>query len=146
MSENVSLDVFAKISDISKYLRKSIKAMPKYYQYSEGDEIKKLLRDMKFKAYLLQYQDCGEELYFMAQHLKILLDECLEEKALLMKGPYTIYKPRKKDLGADSLDCVEIAMELEKEFGITISDEDMEKHWTTVQEIVSYMENRVSNK
>lgn len=51
-----------------------------------------------------------------------------------------------KDLGADSLDCIEIAMELEKEFGITIPDEDMEKHWTTVQEIVSYMENRVSNK
>lgn len=32
-------------------------------------------------------------------------------------------------------------MELEKEFRITMPDEDMEKHWTTVQEIVSYMEN-----
>ena len=29
------------------------------------------------------------------------------------------------DLGADSLDAVEITLDLEREFGITISDEDM---------------------
>ena len=32
-----------------------------------------------------------------------------------------------KDLGADSLDTVELIMEFEKEFGITIPDEDAEK-------------------
>ncbi|MEL6614837.1 MAG: acyl carrier protein, partial [Bacteroidota bacterium] len=31
------------------------------------------------------------------------------------------------DLGADSLDTVELIMEFEKEFGITIPDEDAEK-------------------
>ena len=31
------------------------------------------------------------------------------------------------DLGGDSLDCVELIMELEKEFGISIKDEDAEK-------------------
>lgn len=30
------------------------------------------------------------------------------------------------DLGADSLDAVEITLDLEREFGITISDEDMD--------------------
>lgn len=32
----------------------------------------------------------------------------------------------KDDLGADSLDTVELAMAFEKEFGIEISDEDVE--------------------
>lgn len=96
MCEDAKLDVYAKISDISRYLRRSIKQMPRYYLYSEGDKIKELLREMKFKAFLLQSKDCSEELYFMALNLKILLDECLEDKALLMKGPYTIYEPRKK--------------------------------------------------
>lgn len=34
---------------------------------------------------------------------------------------------RFEDLGADSLDAVEIAMALEEQFGIEISDEDGEK-------------------
>ena len=34
------------------------------------------------------------------------------------------------DLGLDSLDCVEIIMELEKEFGISISDEKTDKCYT----------------
>lgn len=51
-----------------------------------------------------------------------------------------------KDLGADSLDCVEIAMGLEKDFEITISNEDIAKHWITVQEIISYIEGRVESK
>lgn len=45
-----------------------------------------------------------------------------------------------KDLGADSLDTVELIMEFEKEFGITIPDEDAEKI-QTVQDAISYVEN-----
>ena len=44
-----------------------------------------------------------------------------------------------KDLGADSLDTVEIIMEFEKEFGITIPDEDAEKI-ATVGDAISYIE------
>lgn len=95
MSEDVNLDVYVKASDMSKYLRASIKRMPNYYRYDIGDEIKKLLRDIKFKALLLQYTDCKEELYFMLLHLKLLLDECIDDGILPMKGPYTIYEPRK---------------------------------------------------
>ena len=43
------------------------------------------------------------------------------------------------DLGADSLDTVELVMALEEEFGIEIPDEDAEKI-TKVKEAVSYIE------
>lgn len=45
----------------------------------------------------------------------------------------------KDDLGADSLDVVELVMELEDEFGLEISDEDAEKI-TTVGEVVNYIQ------
>lgn len=43
------------------------------------------------------------------------------------------------DLGADSLDTVELIMEFEKEFEISIPDEDAEKI-TTVGEAIKYIE------
>ena len=43
------------------------------------------------------------------------------------------------DLGADSLDTVELVMALEEEFGIEISDEDAEKI-QTVGDVVKYIE------
>ena len=42
------------------------------------------------------------------------------------------------DLGADSLDTVELVMALEEEFGCEIPDEDAEKI-TTVKEAVAYL-------
>ncbi|MDP5273406.1 acyl carrier protein [Chengkuizengella axinellae] len=45
----------------------------------------------------------------------------------------------KDDLGADSLDVVELIMELEDEFEMEISDEDAEKI-NTVGEVVNYIE------
>ncbi len=45
------------------------------------------------------------------------------------------------DLGADSLDIVELVMALEEEYELEISDEDAEKI-KTVQDIVSYIEGR----
>ena len=44
-----------------------------------------------------------------------------------------------KDLGADSLDTVELIMEFEKEFDIQIPDEDAEKI-TTVGDAIKYIE------
>lgn len=44
-----------------------------------------------------------------------------------------------KDLGADSLDTVELIMEFEKEFGITIPDEEAEKI-STVGDAIAYIE------
>ena len=47
------------------------------------------------------------------------------------------------DLGADSLDTVELVMALEEEFGIEIPDEDAEK-MTNVGEAVRYVEEKAS--
>ncbi|MNP28541.1 Acyl carrier protein [compost metagenome] len=46
------------------------------------------------------------------------------------------------DLGADSLDIVEIVMEIEDEFGVEISDADAEKI-ETVGDIVRYISSNV---
>ncbi|MDF5724178.1 MAG: acyl carrier protein [Rhizonema sp. PD38] len=47
------------------------------------------------------------------------------------------------DLGADSLDTVELVMALEEEFDIEIPDEAAEKI-TTVQEAADYINNKVA--
>ena len=44
-----------------------------------------------------------------------------------------------QDLGADSLDTVELIMEFEKEFGVQIPDQDAEGI-TTVGDAISYIE------
>ncbi len=46
------------------------------------------------------------------------------------------------DLGADSLDTVELIMEFEKEFDITIPDEDAEQI-ATVGDAIKYLEEKV---
>ncbi len=46
-----------------------------------------------------------------------------------------------EDLGADSLDTVELVMAFEEEFDIEIPDEDAEK-LTTVGEAVTYLEKK----
>ncbi|MCU9593124.1 acyl carrier protein [Caldibacillus thermolactis] len=49
----------------------------------------------------------------------------------------------KDDLGADSLDVVELVMELEDEFDLQFSDEDSEKI-VTVGDAVSYIESKIN--
>ncbi|HKT07927.1 MAG TPA: acyl carrier protein [Gemmatimonadaceae bacterium] len=48
-----------------------------------------------------------------------------------------------EDLGADSLDTVELVMEFEKEFNIDIPDEDAEK-LRTVGDAMNYLKTKVS--
>jgi len=51
-----------------------------------------------------------------------------------------------KDLGADSLDLVELIMTMEEKFGIRIPDEDAER-LITVQDAVDYLVERgISNE
>ena len=49
------------------------------------------------------------------------------------------------DLGADSLDTVELVMAFEEEFGIEIPDEDAEKI-TRVKEAIEYIEGHAKKK
>ena len=48
------------------------------------------------------------------------------------------------DLGADSLDAVELIMALEEKFGIEIPDDDAEK-LKTVNDATKYIENKTNN-
>lgn len=50
----------------------------------------------------------------------------------------------KDDLGADSLDVVELVMRFEEEFDIEISDEDADKI-KTVKDATDYLEKRKHN-
>ena len=47
------------------------------------------------------------------------------------------------DLGADSLDIVELIMEFEQKFGIEISDEDAGNNIITVGDAISFIEQNV---
>ena len=47
------------------------------------------------------------------------------------------------DLGADSLDTVELIMEVEKAFNITIPDEDAGEKIATVGDAINYIENKL---
>ena len=49
------------------------------------------------------------------------------------------------DLGADSLDTVELIMAFEEEFGIEIPDEDAEK-MSTVGDAIEYLEKHVEEE
>ena len=48
------------------------------------------------------------------------------------------------DLGADSLDTVELVMALEEKFGVEIPDEDA-AYLRTVQDAVDYIEKQIMN-
>ena len=64
----------------------------------------------------------------------IIVDKLgVEESEVTTEASFT------NDLGADSLDTVELIMEFEKEFGISIPDDQAEKIGT-VGDAVSYIE------
>ena len=68
---------------------------------------------------------------------KIIVDKLgVEESEVTTTASFT------NDLGADSLDTVELIMEFEKEFGISIPDDQAEKI-QTVGDAISYIEANV---
>ncbi len=66
--------------------------------------------------------------------------EIIVEKLGVEESEVTLEASFTNDLGADSLDTVELIMEFEKEFGITIPDDQAEKI-ATVGDAVAYIEN-----
>jgi acyl carrier protein len=65
--------------------------------------------------------------------------DIIADKLSVEKSEVTNDASFTNDLGADSLDTVELIMEFEKEFGISIPDDQAEKI-TTVGDAVSYVE------
>ena len=65
---------------------------------------------------------------------KIIVDKLgVEESEVTSEASFT------QDLGADSLDTVELIMEFEKEFNLSIPDEQAEQI-TTVGQAITYLE------
>ena len=68
---------------------------------------------------------------------EIIIDKLgIEEAEITESASFT------NDLGADSLDTVELIMEFEKEFNVSIPDEDAEKIGT-VGDAISYLKDNV---
>ncbi len=68
---------------------------------------------------------------------EIIVDKLgVEESELTDSASFT------NDLGADSLDTVELIMEFEKEFNVSIPDEDAEKI-STVGDAILYLKDNV---
>ncbi len=66
---------------------------------------------------------------------KIIIEQLgVEEEEITLEASYI------DDLGADSLDIVELIMAFEEEFGVEIPDSDAEKV-TSVGDTVKYIEN-----
>ena len=65
----------------------------------------------------------------VVEQLNCIADEVKEESKFV------------EDLGADSLDVVELVMALEEKFDIEIPDDEAEKI-QTVQDVVNYIENK----
>ena len=65
--------------------------------------------------------------------------EILADKFDADASTMTLDTKVKEDLNADSLDVVELMMDLEENFGVTISDEEAAK-MSTIGDIVTYIE------
>ena len=77
----------------------------------------------------------------MVERLKKIVAEQLgvEENLIVPSARFT------DDLGADSLDLVEMIMSLEEEFGLEIPDEDAEKI-TAVQDAIDYIDSHTTEE
>jgi len=65
----------------------------------------------------------------IVEQLEVTREECVPEAAFI------------DDLGADSLDLVELIMEMEEAFGIQIADEELEKI-RTIQDVIDFLKSK----
>ena len=78
----------------------------------------------------------------MSEHYE-KIKEIINDKLGVENSKITIEAEFIKDLGADSLDTVELIMQFEEEFGIEIPDEDAEK-LLSVGQALDYISNKVN--
>jgi len=66
------------------------------------------------------------------EQLDVTREECVPEASFI------------DDLGADSLDLVELIMEMEEVFGMEIADEELEKI-KTIQDVINFLKSKGVN-
>ncbi len=66
------------------------------------------------------------------EQLDVTKEECVPEASFI------------DDLGADSLDLVELIMEMEEAFGIEIADEELEKI-RTIKDVIDFLKSKNVN-
>ena len=69
------------------------------------------------------------------------LKELVVDQLGVEEDEVTMEATMQDDLGADSLDLVDLVMSVEEEFGVTVADEALE-NIKTVGDIVNYIEER----
>jgi acyl carrier protein len=65
----------------------------------------------------------------IVEQLDVTKEECLPEASFI------------DDLGADSLDLVELIMEMEETFGLTIADNELEKI-RTIKDVIDFLKGK----
>jgi acyl carrier protein len=65
----------------------------------------------------------------IVEQLDVTKEECVLEASFI------------DDLGADSLDLVELIMEMEETFGLTIADNELEKI-RTIKDVIDFLRNK----
>jgi len=65
----------------------------------------------------------------IVEQLDVTKEECLPEASFI------------DDLGADSLDLVELIMEMEETFGLTIADNELEKI-RTIKDVIDFLKSK----
>ena len=71
------------------------------------------------------------------------LSELMSEQFGVEPDTITMETTFEDDLGADSLDIVELSMALEEEFGVSEMGEDEISSITTVGDLVHYLQNKL---
>ena len=79
------------------------------------------------------------------QELEVKVKQIIVNKLNVTEDKVTPEASFINDLGADSLDTVELVMEFEKEFEIQIPDEDQEKI-RTVGDAINYLKEKLAEK
>lgn len=81
----------------------------------------------------------------MASEVAEKIIEIISEKLDKPKEEIGLDKSFQNDLGADSLDTVELMMDIEDEFDLSVPEEEAQK-LVTVGDAIKYVEEHIANK
>lgn len=86
------LTIYKDIIDLSKFLHKRINKMPRFYKFDIGEDMKKLIREIRYYIYLINSHEDKEKYPLICQllnklvFLKIMIDELVEDHIFVLNG------------------------------------------------------------